>query len=218
MASETEPCLPLDLFEQPDAVYGQKVGYARVSSKDQNLARQKELLRKEGVYALYEDRMTGSTRKRPKLEEALRYVRSGDQLIVVSMDRLARSVADLHAIVDELTTRGVSVRFLKEGQIYSLHSTPIAKLMLGLLGTVAEFERAIIRERQAEGIARAKERGVYSARPGVLSEDEVVRVRELVELGVPKAEVARRFKVSRATVLRAMKDNYRPRRTGDEKK
>lgn len=218
MASATEPCLPLDLIEQPEAVYGQKVGYARVSSKDQNLARQKELLRKEGVYALYADRMTGSTRQRPKLEEALRYVRSGDQLIVVSMDRLARSVADLHAIVDELTTRGVSVRFLKEGQTYSLHSTPIAKLMLGLLGTVAEFERAIIHERQAEGIARAKERGVYSARPGVLSEDEVVRVRELVKLGVPKAEVARRFKVSRATILRAMKDNYRPRRTGDEKK
>lgn len=218
MDSGTDPCLPLDLIEQPEAVYGQKVGYARVSSKDQNLARQEELLRKEGVYALYADSMTGSTRKRPKLEEALRYVRSGDQLIVVSMDRLARSVSDLHAIVDELTTRGVSVRFLKEGQTYSLHSTPIAKLMLGLLGTVAEFERAIIRERQAEGIARAKERGVYKGRPGSLSADEVVRVRELVGLGVPKAEVARRFAVSRTTILRAMQDNYRPRRTGDEKK
>ena len=91
----------------------------------------------------------------------MNYLRAGDQLIVVSMDRLARSLVDLHRLVDELTERGVSVKFLKEGQTYSLDSTPIAKLMLGLLGSVAEFERAIIRERQAEGIAKAKARGVY---------------------------------------------------------
>lgn len=79
------------------------------------------------------------------------------------MDRLARSLSDLYAIVDNLTARGISVKFLKEGQTYSKDSTPVAKLMLGLLGSVAEFERSIIRERQAEGIARAKERGVYKA-------------------------------------------------------
>ncbi|WP_346016038.1 MULTISPECIES: recombinase family protein [Corynebacterium] len=156
MDKRTDVSLPLDISEQPEVVSGEKVGYARVSSKDQNLERQTELLRKEGVFFLFEDRMTGATRQRPGLEEALRYVRQGDQLIVTSMDRLARSLSNLYSIVDDLTARGVSVRFLKEGQIYSKDSTPIAKLMLGLLGSVAEFERSIIRERQAEGIARAR--------------------------------------------------------------
>ena len=95
------------------------------------------------------------------MDGALNYVRPGDQLVVMSMDRLARSLIDLHRMVDDLTARDISVKFLKEGQTYSLNSTPIAKLMLGLLGSVAEFERAIIRERQAEGIARAKARGIY---------------------------------------------------------
>lgn len=160
MDKRTDVSLPLDISEQSEVVSGEKVGYARVSSKDQNLERQTELLRKEGVFSLFEDRMTGATRQRPGLEEALRYVREGDQLIVTSMDRLARSLSDLYSIVDDLTARGVSVRFLKEGQIYSKDSTPVAKLMLGLLGSVAEFERSIIRERQAEGIGRAKQRGV----------------------------------------------------------
>ncbi|MCX2162829.1 recombinase family protein [Corynebacterium auriscanis] len=156
MDKRTDVSLALDISEQPEVVSGEKVGYARVSSKDQNLERQTELLRKEGVFSLFEDRMTGATRQRPGLEEALRYVRQGDQLIVTSMDRLARSLSNLYSIVDDLTARGVSVRFLKEGQIYSKDSIPIAKLMLGLLGSVAEFERSIIRERQAEGIARAR--------------------------------------------------------------
>lgn len=106
--------LPLNLAEQPEAIAGEKVGYAGVSSKDQNLERQTELLRKEGVSSLYEDRMTGSTRQRPGLEKALRHVRKGDQLIVTSMDRLARSLSDLPSIVDDITARGVSVKFLKE--------------------------------------------------------------------------------------------------------
>ena len=99
------------------------------------------------------DHASGSTRQRPGLDEAMRYVRAGDQLVVTSMDRCARSLTDLYSIVDDLVERGVSVKFLKEGQTYSKDSTPIAKLMLGLLGSVAEFERSIIRERQAEGLS-----------------------------------------------------------------
>lgn len=88
------------------------------------------------------------------------YLRKGDQPIVTSMDRLARSLVDLYTIIEDLVGRGVSVRFLREGQTYSAKADPIAKLMLGLMGSVAEFERSIIKERQAEGIARAKARSI----------------------------------------------------------
>lgn len=119
---------------------GQKVDYARVSSVDQNLDRQIELLRKETVFTYYEARVSGTARRRPRLEQALRHAREGDQLIVVSMDRL-----DLYSLVDEFTTRGSVGEVLKEGQTYLRDSTPVAQLMLGRLETVAEFERSIIR-------------------------------------------------------------------------
>ena len=206
MSNETEPSLPLDIPEQPEVVTGQKVGYARVSSKDQNLDRQLAALKKEKVFRIFTDTVSGSSTQRPGLDGALDYVRAGDQLIVVSMDRLARSLIDLHRLVDELTERGVSVKFLKEGQTYSLDSSPVAKLMLGLLGSVAEFERAIIRERQAEGIAKAKARGVYKGRAKVLNEEQIMQAREWVSEGVPKTEVARRFGIGRTTLYKYLAD------------
>ena len=112
------------------------MGYARVSSKDQNLDRQIEQLKAEKVFTYYTDKASGGSRERPGLDEAMRYVRAGDQLVVTSMDRCARSLTDLYVIVDELVSKGVSVKFLKEGQTYSKDSSPIAKLMLGLLGFV----------------------------------------------------------------------------------
>ena len=206
MSNETEPSLPLDIPEQPEVVAGQKIGYARVSSKDQNLDRQTAALKKEKVFRIFTDTVSGSSTQRPGLDGALNYVRAGDQLIVVSMDRLARSLIDLHRLVDELTERGVSVKFLKEGQTYSLDSSPVAKLMLGLLGSVAEFERAIIRERQAEGIAKAKARGVYKGRAKVLNEEQIMQAREWVSEGVPKTEVARRFGIGRTTLYKYLAD------------
>ena len=202
MSNETEPSLPLDLPEQPEVIKGQKVGYARVSSKDQNLDRQLAALKKEKVFRIFTDTVSGSSTQRPGLDGALNYVRAGDQLIVVSMDRLARSLIDLHRLVDDLTERGVSVKFLKEGQTYSLDSSPVAKLMLGLLGSVAEFERAIIRERQAEGIAKAKARGVYKGRAKVLNEEQMTQARTWVGEGIPKAEVARRLGIGRTTLYK----------------
>ncbi|WP_273352966.1 recombinase family protein [Corynebacterium resistens] len=93
-----------------------------------------------------------------------------------------------------------TVRFLKEGQTYSKDSTPVAKIMLGLLGSVAEFERSIIREHQAEGIARAKERGVYKGRAKALTDEQVAQAHAWVSAGVPKAEVARRLGIGRTTL------------------
>lgn len=135
-------------------------------------------------------------------QRPLRYLREGDQFVVTSMDRLARSVVDLYSIVEDLTERGVAVRFLREGQTYSADADPLAKLMLGLIGSVAEFERSIIRERQAEGIARAKERGVYQGRAKVLNDEQVAQTREWVTAGISKAEVARRLGVGRTTLYR----------------
>ena len=157
-------------------------------------------LKKEKVFRIFTDTASGSSTHRPGLDGALNYLRPGDQLIVTSMDRLARSLIDLHRLVGDLTARDVSVKFIKEGQTYSLNSTPLAKLMLGLLGSVAEFERAIIRERQAEGIARAKERGVYKGRAKVLTDEQLAQAREWVGEGVPKAEVARRLGIGRTTL------------------
>ena len=190
MDNGTEPSLPLDIPEHSEVISGQKVGYARVSSKDQNLERQTAALKKEKCFRIFEDTVSGSSTDRPGLDGALNYVRPGDQLVVMSMDRLARSLIDLHRLVDDLTARDISVKFLKEGQTYSLNSTPIAKLMLGLLGSVAEFERSIIRERQAEGIARAK----------ALTDEQLAQAREWVDAGIPKAEVARRLGIGRTTL------------------
>src|SRR5699024_7115 len=178
MTNGTEPSLPLEIPEHSEVVSGQKVGYARVSSKDQNLERQTAALQKEKCFRIFTDTVSGSSTDRPGLDGALNYVRPGDQLVVTSMDRLARSLIDLHCLVDDLTARDISVKFLKEGQTYSLNSTPIAKLMLGLLGSVAEFERSIIRERRAEGIARAKARGGYEGRAKVLTSGPLAREQE----------------------------------------
>jgi len=205
MPKRTEPSLPLDIDEQPEVISGQKVGYARVSTGEQNLDRQVAQLKAEKVFTYFTDKRSGGSRERPGLDEAMRYVRAGDQLVFTSMDRCARSLIDLHSIVEELVQRGVSVKFIKEGQTYSKDSTPVAKLMLGLLGAVAEFERSIIRERQAEGIARAKKRGVYKGRARVLTEDQVAQARQWVELGVPKAEIARRLGIGRTSLYNYLK-------------
>ena len=205
MDNGTEPSLPLDIAEHSEVISGQKVGYARVSSKDQNLERQTAALKKEKCFRIFDDTVSGSSTDRPGLDGALNYVRPGDQLVVMSMDRLARSLIDLHRLVDDLTARDISVKFLKEGQTYSLNSTPIAKLMLGLLGSVAEFERSIIRERQAEGIARAKARGVYKGRAKALTDEQLAQAQEWVDAGIPKAEVARRLSIGRTTLYNYLK-------------
>ena len=194
MSKSTVPSEPLDPV-------GQIVGYARVSTADQNLDRQTDRLTTVGARRIFTDTITGSTHDRPGLDAALNYLRAGDTLTVVSMDRLARSLRDLYTLVDELTASGVRVQFLQEGQIYSDDPSPSSRLLLGMLGAVAEFERSIIRERQADGIARAKARGVYKGRTPVPAE-KIAQARELISRGVPKARVARDLGISRSSLYK----------------
>lgn len=180
---------------------GQIVGYARVSSPEQNLDRQTSRLTEAGAKKLFTDTISGSSRDRPGLEAAVEYLRAGDTLLATSMDRLARSLVDLHTLVDELTTNNITVTFLQEGQSYSATPSPTGKLLLGMLGAVAEFERSIIRERQAEGIARAKARGAYKGRKPV-PDEKIEQARKLVSQGVPKARVARDLGISRSSLYK----------------
>ena len=121
------------------------------------------------------------------------------------MDRLARSLKDLRDIVDEILVKGASVHFVKEGQTYSPDThDPMSQLLLNMLGAFAEFERSLIRERQAEGIRLARVAGKYRGRVRALTPEQAERARQLVALGMPKARVARDLGVNRSTIYRAL--------------
>ena len=143
---------------------GQEVAYIRVSSEGQSTDRQEDLAVE--VSRVFREKASASTRQRPVLNEMLAYVREGDQVNVWSMDRLARSLRDLEGLVKELVDKGVSVKFVKESLVFSPdRDDPYATLTLQLLGAVAQFERAIIRARQAEGDRESKGEGRLQ-RPG----------------------------------------------------
>lgn len=185
---------------------GQRIGYKRVSTVDQNTARQLEGIQVDRVF---EDKASGKDTDRPQLQSALEFVREGDTLVVHSMDRLARNLTDLRAMVDKLTAKGVKVEFLKEHLTFTGEDSPMSNLLLSMLGAVAEFERALIRERQREGIKIAKQAGVYKGRKPSLSPAEVSELRARVHAGEPKASLAREYKISRETLyayLRAAGD------------
>ena len=182
----------------------QTVAYVRVSSSDQNLDRQLEAV--GDVDRVFEEKVSGGSRTdRVALLDCIRYVRDGDTVRVASMDRLARSLGDLRDIVDEITSKGASVMFVKEQQTYSRDTDDaIGRLMLNLLGAFAEFERTLIRERQREGIRIAKAAGKYKGRARKLTDDQVVEARRLISTGVPKAAVARDLGVDRTTLYRML--------------
>jgi len=179
------------------------VGYRRVSSTDQNLDRQ-DL--GSGVDRTFDDRLSGKNRERPGLDAALAYCREGDTLRVHSADRLARSLKDLLAILDELTSRGVVVELLKEGMTFDPQaSDPYQRCMLSMLGAFAELERDLIRSRQEEGIVLAKNRGgVYRGRSAALKPEEVVVARQRHRDGVSVARLTKDYGVASATMQKAL--------------
>ena len=184
--------------------HGQTVGYVRVSTADQNLARQLDSIGE--VDRLFQDKVSGGSRAaRQGLTDCLAYIRDGDLLRVASMDRLARSLIDLQQIVDEVLAKGASIHFVKENQTYTAASRDsLSRLLLQVLGAFAEFERNLIRERQAEGILIAKAAGKYRGRAKLLNPEQLDQARELVDQGVPKSRVAARLGVHRSTLYRAL--------------
>lgn len=181
---------------------GQIVAYVRVSSSEQNEARQIETL--AGAGRVFMDKMSGKNADRPALAEMLAYVREGDTVRVASLDRLARNLDDLRRLVTDLTAKGVRVEFAKEGLTFTGEDSAMSKLLLSVMGAFAEFERSLIHERQAEGIAIAKARGVYKGRKPALSAEHVEQARQRVSQGIPKAVVARDLGVSRQTLYTAL--------------
>lgn len=176
---------------------GQIVGYRRVSTAEQNTARQLDGVQLDKVF---EDKASGKDTDRPGLAACLNHLREGDTLVVHSMDRLARSVDDLRRVVRGLVDRGVAVRFVKEGLTFTGDDSPMANLLLSMLGAVGEFERALIRERQAEGIAVAKAEGKYKGRKPSLTPEQVESLRSRAAAGESKAALAREYGISRETV------------------
>jgi DNA invertase Pin-like site-specific DNA recombinase len=139
-----------------------RVGYIRVSTVDQHTDRQLDGI--VDTDRLFTEKASGKDVARPQFDELIRFVRDGDTVVVHSMDRLARNLEDLRRIVRTLTDKGVSVEFVNEHLTFTGDDSPMANLMLSVMGAFAEFERALLRERQAEGIAKAKQRGVYRGR------------------------------------------------------
>lgn len=183
-----------------------QVGYARVSSEGQSLDIQLQALAEAGCDKVFSEKRSGtSTDGRAALGDVLDFVREGDTLVVTRLDRLARSAADLHSIVARLADKNVHFRCLQQGGMDTTSST--GKLLLGVLASIAEFETDIRRERQREGIDRAKAAGVYKGRkPSV----DAATVRSLHQQGVGPTEIANRLKIGRASVYRAIRPSQDP--------
>jgi DNA invertase Pin-like site-specific DNA recombinase len=176
------------------------VGYRRVSTEDQNFDRQ-DL---GAVDKLFEEKLSGKNAKdRPALNAMIDWVRDGDTVLVHSIDRLARDLRDLQAIIQMLNDKGVAITFNSEGLTFSASSDDaFAKLQLQMMGAFAEFERNIIRKRQAEGIAKAMAKGLYKGRPKTVDD---AKVKELNATGMGATAIARELGIGRATVYKSLK-------------
>ncbi|MGI9282550.1 MAG: recombinase family protein [Endozoicomonas sp.] len=180
---------------------GQNVGYIRVSSIDQNTARQLEGVELD---TRFEDHCSGKDTNRPQLRACLRHLRKGDHLHVHSIDRLARSLKDLQELVEDLTKQGVSIQFHKENLTFSGDSNPMHKLMLQMMGAFAEFERSMIRERQREGIATARKQGKQIGAKPKLTRHQIDEIKERLDRGEQKKALALEYGVSRQTLYNCL--------------
>jgi DNA invertase Pin-like site-specific DNA recombinase len=175
-------------------------GYARVSSLGQDLAVQLEKLK--GCDKVFKEKRSGIDAGRPELKACLDYLRDGDTLLVTKLDRLARSTPDLYRIVSQLTERGIAFKVVDDPSINT--STRTGKLIMGILALIAEFENDIRRERQQDGINKAKAEGVRFGPKPLLTLEVVQKIKELRADGATVPEIMRRTKLSKASVYRAL--------------
>ena len=183
---------------------GRILGYKRVSSLEQNTVRQLEGIELD---LEFEEKVSGkSIKDRPKLQELLRTAYTGDTVIIHSMDRLARNLIDMKNIVSELVAKGVQVQFVKEQLIFSGKEDPYSELMLNMMASFAEFERQLIKSRQAEGIAIRKAAGGYIGvgRKASITSEQIAEIKSRVDSGEKKTKIARDMKISRESVYKLL--------------
>jgi DNA invertase Pin-like site-specific DNA recombinase len=182
-----------------------KIGYARVSTRDQDPQLQIDALRDAGCDEIVEEHASGKDRKRPVLEATIDRLGDGDELVVWKIDRLGRSVLDLETIIKELAERGATFRSITEPQLNT--GGPAGDLVRTILGAVAQYERALIAERVTNGVAAAKRNGTRSGkaigRPRKLTDDDLDLLVELWDNGTPVASLAKKWDVDPATIYRA---------------
>jgi DNA invertase Pin-like site-specific DNA recombinase len=178
-----------------------KVGYARVSTADQNTDLQIDALRNAGCEKLFTDKASGVKTDRPALREVLEYAREGDVLVVYKLDRLGRSVGHLIETINTLQARGVGFQSITEGIDTT---TATGKLIFNIFASIAEFERDLIRERTHAGLRAAKARGRVGGRPPCMTPDKLKQARAMTEGNVPIVDICKTLKISRATYYREM--------------
>ena len=178
-----------------------KIGYARVSTGLQNLNLQEDRLNTHGCEKIFSDHISGSKSKRPGLDKAIEFARSGDTIVVWRLDRLGRNMEDLITLVNELNNRGVSFHSLEEN-ITMDKSSSTGQLLFHLFAAFAEFERNLILERSSAGRMAARARGRYGGRPEKLNKQDLTLLKTLYDNGTPIKTIAEQWKVSRTTIYR----------------
>lgn len=185
---------------------GKKIGYTRVSTKIQNPERQ---LYDIELDITFTDHASGKDTHRPKLQEMLNYIRDEDIVYVHSMDRLGRNLDDLKNIIKTITDKEAKIKFIKEGLEFTGDQSPMSNLMLSLIGSIAEFEHSFIKERQKEGIALAKKKGVYKR--SKITDEQIQEIKNTFSKEtdlhkIDKKQLAKKYGIGRTTLYSYLKD------------
>lgn len=184
---------------------GMKIGYVRVSAEDQNPDRQLHEIELDKKFV---EKASGKDTNRPQLQSLMEFIREGDHLFVHSLDRLARNLHDLRSIVQELVKKGVEIHFMKENLVFNSTANPMSIFLLSVMGAFAEFERSIIKERQMEGIALAKKKGIYrGGRKKELNKEKLAEILRRIEHKDAKTKIAKDFNISTNTLYRYLREH-----------